>query len=288
MKINDVFIIGGGPAGISCAIQLSRYGIEPILLERKNIGGLLLNANYIENYPGFPEGIKGSELTKLLKKQLERNKVKILYEEVLNLSFNKKIMEIKTNKNIYYSKFAVIASGTKPKKFKDFTIPEKVKTKIFYEVYTLGTLKNKKIAIVGSGDAAFDYALGLEKQNEIIILNRKKESKCIPILFDRVKKSRKLNYMTNIKIKSIKSSDNTILLKCITLKGAINIKIDYLVFAIGRVPSLDFLSEGLKKKFSKKLYLAGDVKNGIFRQASIAAGDGIKTAMQIYRKIKEE
>lgn len=288
MKINDVVIIGGGPAGISCAIQLSRYGIEPILLERKKIGGLLLNANYIENYPGFPEGIKGKELTELLRKQLEKNKVKIIYEEVLTLSSDKKILEIKTDKNIYHSKFAVIASGTKPKKFKDCNIPKKIKTKIFYEVYSLGTLKNKKIAIVGGGDAAFDYALGLEKQNEIIILNRKKESKCIPILFDRVKYSRKINCMTDTKIKSIKSYNNTILLKCITSKGTMNIKTDYLLFAIGRVPCLDFLSEYLKKKFSKKLYLAGDVKNGIFRQASIAAGDGIKTAMQIYRNFKEK
>ena len=287
MKINDVVIIGGGPAGISCAVQLTRYGIKPLLLEKENLGGLLLNANCIENYPGFPEGIKGAELTKLLKKQLKKNKIKISFEEVLTLSSNKKILNIKTDKNIYSSKFAVIASGTKPKKFKGCIIPEEIKTKIFYEVYNLKTLKNEKIAIVGSGDAAFDYALGLGKHNEIIILNRNEKSKCIPVLFDRVKKSRKIKYMTNIKVKSIKSSDNTILLKCITSKEITNIKIDYLLIAIGRVPCLDFLSTDLKKKISNRLYLAGDVKNGIFRQTSIAAGDGIKVAMQIYSKMRK-
>jgi thioredoxin reductase len=287
MKVNDVVIIGGGPAGISCAVQLTRYGIKPLILEKENLGGLLLNANYIENYPGFPEGIKGPELTELLKKQLEKNKIKISFEEVLALSSNKRILNIKTDKNIYYSKFAVIASGTKPKKFKDCIIPEEINTKIFYEVYNLKTLKNKKIAIVGSGDAAFDYAIGLGKHNEIIILNRKEKSKCIPILFDRVKKSRKIKYMTNIKVKNIKSSDNIILLECITSKGVINIKIDYLIFAIGRVPCLDFLSEDLKKKLSNRLYLAGDVKNGIFRQVCIASGDGMKIAMQIYSKMRK-
>jgi len=293
MKINDVIVIGGGPAGISCAVQLTRYGIKSLILEKENLGGLLLNANLLENYPGFPEGVKGTELTELLKKQLKRNKIKVLFEEVLNLSFNGKQLEIKTDKKKYFSKFAVIASGTKPKEFKDCSIPEKIKSKIFYEVYPLGTLKNKKIAIVGGGDAAFDYALGLGKQNEIIILNRNEVSKCIPILFDRAKKSRKINYKKNTNIKSIDCSSNAITLKCVTPKGNYNVNTDYLLFAIGRVPCLDFLSSELKKKrfqnnIDKLLYLAGDVKNGIFRQASIAVGNGIKTAMQIYSEMRKD
>lgn len=286
MKINDVTIIGGGPAGISCAVQLTRYGIKPLILEKGTLGGLLLNANHIENYPGFPEGIKGRELTKLLRKQLKRNKIKVSFEKVLTLSSNKRILNIKTDKDIYSSKFAVIASGTKPKKFEDCIIPEEIKSKIYYEIHSFVDLKNKKVVIVGGGDAAFDYALGLGRQNEIIILNRKEESKCIPILFDRVKKAKKINYMKSTKIKSITPYNDRIMVEYANSKEILNIETDYLLFAIGRVPSLDFLSEGLKKKKSDRLYLAGDVKNGIFRQVSIAVGDGMKTAMQIYSKIE--
>lgn len=292
VKIKDVIIIGGGPAGISCAIQLKRYGIEPLMLEKENLGGLLLNANNLENYPGFPEGIKGTELVELMKKQLKVHKIEVLFEEVINLIHNEDFFEIKTNESIYHSKFVVISSGTKPKEFKDCIIPSKLASKIFYEVYPLVKLKNKKIAVVGAGDAAFDYALNLGRHNNVIILNRGKTSKCIPILLKRVEKSSKINYKKNVKIKSIFSSPgNTIKLSCITPKGAWNVVVDYLLFAIGRVPCLDFLSSEVSKKNLKnnsQLYLAGDVKNDIFRQTAIAAGEGIFTAMKIYRNIKKD
>ena len=292
MKIKDVVIVGGGPAGISCAIQLSRYDIKPLILEKENLGGLLLNANRLENYPGFPEGIKGVELVVLLEKQLRRQKIKVLFEEVIKLVPNKENFEITTNKSLYLSKCVVVASGTKPKEFKDCIIPDKLASKIFYEVYPLVKLKNKKIAVIGAGDAAFDYALNLGRHNDVVILNRDKTSKCIPILFERVEKSSKINYKKNVKIKSISSSpDNTIGLECITSNGAWNIVVDYLLFAIGRVPCLDFLSNRASEKVLKnnsQLYLAGDVKNDIFRQTAIAAGEGIFTAMKIYRKIKKD
>jgi len=282
MKVEDVIIIGGGPAGISCGIQLTRYNIEPVIVEKENIGGLLLNANNLENYPGFPKGIKGTELAELLK------------EHLIELTFNEELFEIITNKTSYFSKFTVIASGTKPKKFGDCFIPGELVPKVFYEVYPLGTLRNKKIAIVGAGDGAFDYALNLEKHNEVVVLNRGESTKCIPILFERVKKSTKINYIKSIKIQEITSSPkDTIMLECITSKGIKNIEADYLLFAIGRVPCLDFLSGGLKNIFLKnnnnnRLYLAGDVKNDIFRQTAIATGDGIITAMKINNEIKKD
>ena len=294
MKVKDVIIIGGGPAGISCAIQLSRYEIKPLILEKENLGGLLLNANRLENYPGFPKGINGTDLTELLKEQLKIHKIKVLFEEVVKLVSNKGIFKVTTNKSSYLSKFTVIASGTKPKEFKSCNIPVELSGKIFYKVYPLINLKNKRIAIVGAGDAAFDYALNLGKHNEVIILNRGKTSKCIPILFERVGKSSKINYKKSIKIKSISSSSkNTVTLECNTPKGSTNIEADYLLFAIGRVPCLDFLSSQLKhelldKKENNRIYLAGDVKNDIFRQTAIAAGEGVFTAMKIYKEIKKD
>jgi len=294
MKVEDVIIIGGGPAGISCGIQLTRYNIEPVIVEKENIGGLLLNANNLENYPGFPKGIKGTELAELLKEHLKGQKIKVLFEEVIELTFNEELFEIITNKTSYFSKFTVIASGTKPKKFGDCLIPDELVPRVFYEVYPLGALRDKKIAIIGAGDGAFDYALNLEKHNEVIILNRREGSKCIPVLFERVEASSKITYIKNIKVQAITSSPkDTIMLECIIPKGVRNVEVDYLLFAIGRVPCLDFLSPDLKKKILKnnsnnRLYLAGDVKNDIFRQTAIATGDGIITAMKINNEIKKD
>jgi thioredoxin reductase (NADPH) len=285
MKVEDVIIIGGGPAGISCAVQLTRYGIKSIIFEKENLGGLLVNANLVENYPGFPKGISGLELTKLLKEQIKEQKIKVFFEDVLNLTLSKECLKITTNKNSFNSRFAVVASGTRPKKFEDCVIPDKLNPKIFYEVYPLRDLRNKRVAIVGAGDAAFDYALSLKKQNEVVILNRKETTNCIPILLERVKKTANINYKKNIQIQKIEPSGHAIMLECIAPKGRISIEADYLLFAIGREPCLDFLSPEIE---NDRIYLAGDVKNNIFRQTAIATGDGIKTAMEIYNKIKED
>ena len=75
-------IIGAGPAGLGTAIQLKRYGISPLVLERESIGGLLRNANLVENYPGFPAGIPGVELVQLLKKHARASGVEVILAEV--------------------------------------------------------------------------------------------------------------------------------------------------------------------------------------------------------------
>ena len=294
MQAKDVIIIGGGPAGISCAIQLTRYGISTSIIEKENLGGLLLNANHIENYPGFPLGVKGIELVEYMKEQLTRQKLEVLFEEVTGLESNKELLKVTTKKNSYYSKFVVVSSGTTHKKFEDCPIPNELTPKILYEVYPIITLKRKKIVIVGGGDAAFDYALSLAFENEVVILNRNETSNCIPVLLKRVKESSAIEYIKEIKIQKIfSSSEGMIELECKTNEGNRNIKCDYLLFAIGRIPSDEFFSPELKREVDKKketsrIYLAGDVKNDIFRQTAIAVGDGIMTAMKIYRKIKEE
>ena len=76
-EIKGPIIIGGGPAGITCALQLHRYGLKPLLLEKRELGGLLWNANLVENYPGFPNGVRGEKLIGLMKKQIERIGVEV-------------------------------------------------------------------------------------------------------------------------------------------------------------------------------------------------------------------
>ncbi len=281
MTIEKIVIIGGGPAGISIAIQLKRYGIEAILLEKEEIGGLLRNANLIENYLGFPKGISGLELTKLFKKQLVNAKVKFYFEEVLEVDYKNNIFIIKTNKRILKSNILIIASGTKPHK-----LAENVRKNIFYEIHKLSNITNKKIVIIGAGDVAFDYALNLSKKNDIIILNRGEKVKCIPLLWERASKSEKIIYYENREVKEIQFYNDELILICSNLKNEYKIIAKYLIIAIGREPQVDFLSENIKKNIeilenSKLLYMIGDVKNDIYRQIAISIGDGIKVAMEL-------
>ena len=186
---SEVVIIGAGPAGIATAIQLRRYNIEPVLLERKKIGGLLGNANLVENYPGFPGGISGLELVELFKKQLKNTGVKVDFENVMELEYEDGAFFTRTNKRAIKSNIIVIATGTKPRKNSGFSISDEIKDRVFYEIYPILGIKNKKIAVIGAGDAAFDYALNLCRENEVTILNRSEQTKCIPVLRERCKKS---------------------------------------------------------------------------------------------------
>ena len=151
---------------------------------------------------------------------------------------------------------------------------------------------NKKIAVIGAGDAAFDYALNLCRENEVTILNRREQTKCIPVLRERCKKSENISYLSNTKVIKINNNGSKLLLTCTSNKNSekIKIKTDYVIAALGRDPCLDYLGCKIKKKLetlinTNKLYMVGDVNNGIYRQTAICVGDGIKAAMEIYRTI---
>ncbi|MCK4224556.1 MAG: NAD(P)/FAD-dependent oxidoreductase [candidate division Zixibacteria bacterium] len=292
VDIKDVVIIGAGPAGIATAIQLKRYNIEPVLLEQEEIGGLLRNANLVENYPGFPEGIGGLDLVGLFKKQLENAGVTVTFERVLEIDYKDKVFFTKTNRKVFTSATIVIATGTKPKKFSDLPISDDIKDRIFYEIYPIRGIKNKRIAIIGAGDAAFDYALNLSFKNEVIILNKSKRTKCIPVLRERCMKSENISYLPDVSLREINNEHSKVILTCIHngSQEKMQIDTDYLIFAMGRVPCLNILGGELKRSYetlrkANKLYMVGDVKNGIYRQTAICVGDGLKAAMEIFRNM---
>jgi len=293
MNSADIVIIGAGPAGISAAIQLKRYGLEPVLLEKNEAGGLLRNAHRVENYPGFPDGISGTELVELFKKHLENAGIEVQYEKVLKLVHKKGIFVVKTDRKEITCRMVIIASGTRPRLFKGVFIPEEAEKDIFYEIYPIRQINDKKIVIIGAGDAAFDYALNLAEKNEVIILNKGQKVKCLPLLYERSMATKNITYLQNAHIKKIERSGDEWVLTCQNKVKEWEMIVSHLVVAIGREPSLDFIGKGLAKKLeilerSKQLYLIGDVRNDIYRQTAISAGDGIRAAMGIYTKMKEE
>lgn len=286
-KVYDVIIIGAGPAGIAAAIQLKRYGINFLLLEKGSIGGLLKNASLVENYPGFPKGITGLKLINLFKKHLSELGIEIKEENVLELDYKNKTYSVQTDKNIYLSKYLIIASGTKPKKFEAKCSST---VKIYYDVYKLFNLKKKEIAIIGGSDAAFDYAVSLSKNgNNISILHRSSKPVCIPVLLNKVLLKKNISYFCNLKIENVHKEKNKILVVCNNEKI---FEVDYLIAAIGREPQVDFIKKEKMKKLrqvtDKTLFFIGDVKNKIFRQATISIGAGIQTAMKISKKLNNE
>ncbi|MEE9553369.1 MAG: NAD(P)/FAD-dependent oxidoreductase [candidate division Zixibacteria bacterium] len=291
MKIEDVIIIGAGPAGIAAAIQLRRYGIKPLIFEKDRIGGLLKNADMVENYPGFPDGISGRELITALEKHLG-NSNHIYFEDMIELDFEDNLFTVISTGRKIQSRIIIVASGTVPIDFSDITIPDESKDRILYEIHTILEENGKKITIVGAGDAAFDYALNLGRNNKIVILNRSDRTNFLPLLRERAADEDNIEYLDNARVISVKNNPDDQLSICYRRDGKEKeLRADYLVFAIGRKPATGFFSDRLndnKDRLLKDglLYMIGDVNNGLYRQTAIATGNGIKAAMKTAAKLK--
>ena len=288
----DIIIIGAGPAGLACAIQLKRYGLDPLLIEKDEPGGLLRNAGLIENYLGFPDGISGMALIDLFKKQIEKYNVTPLYNKVISVDLSGDQFLIQTSTGQYACNFLVVASGTSPVPFTDITLPADAGGNIGYEIRDFRHLKQQQIGIIGSGDAAFDYALQLaENDNQISIYYRSKNIKSIKVLADRVIQHNNISLYADHLLTDVSKSpfSDGIQLLFKHSNKTIEYQEDYLIFATGRKPAVEFLSAKPEeeKEFlirKNRLFFAGDVKNDLFRQVSIATGDGIRTAMAIIRE----
>ena len=285
--MNDIAIIGAGPAGIAAAIYLKRAGINPVIYEKAKIGGLLHNANLVENYPGFPGGICGSELVRLFKEQLSSLDIHISSGEVKNASYNNGKFHLLVDKKELKSRALIVASGTKPKKLGISGESELSGRKLFYEIKDIPPpTKNDTVVIIGGGDCAFDYALNLANEvKSVEIVFKGKHPKSISLLSERAAAIENIRPHPKMLPSSFEEHEK-IVTKCISASGEIEFRSDYVLVAAGREPNIDFLPELVDIEINDDggcaipgLFIAGDVRRGTKRQMGIAVGDGIICAM---------
>ena len=288
----DIAIIGGGPAGIAAAIQAKRYGLNVALFEKDRPGGLLRNANLVENYPGFPGGISGVRLTDIFKRQFEDFQIEYHDTQVKSVDYTDDNFTLETSDGIFGSKYLIVASGTKSVTLDQPSRNSDCDANILYELSSILDTQNQTVAIIGAGDAAFDYAINLSRNNKVMIFNRSSQIKCLPLLYDRVMANEKITYYENASLIAMDGISKSIIeLKFIIDNETLTCQVNYLIPAIGRVPRIEFLSSNIINSLDRYisdglLQFAGDVKNDMYRQSSIAIGDGVKAAMMIYHRIK--
>jgi len=288
-----ILIIGAGPAGIAAAIQLKRSGLPFLLLERERVGGLLWNANLVENYPGFPAGIPGPRLVRLFEAQMRRLEVEITLDEVLQLRIEPDGLQVRTGQRAYNPHYLIVASGTKSRPI-PLPIPPDLRGRVHTEIYPLLNTHSSRVAIIGSGDAAFDYALNLGKTNDVTILMRGRGARCLPLLQERAAHTPHIHIHFDTDVDDLaEGSNGELSLSCHQNPGHFKVSCDHLIYAIGREGQTDFLVDGAEaicQSFvnEQRLFFIGDVKNGYYRQTAIAVGDGLRAAMQIYAQITQK
>ena len=294
----DVAIIGAGPAGAASAIFLKRAGFEPLLFEYHVPGGLLREANLVENYPGFPEGISGKDLASLIESHLDRLHVRICRTEVKRVDSVAEAFEMESaDGDAFASDALIVATGTLPRKI-DIPGAERLEgRRLFYGVSSLSdeSVKHSRILILGGGDAAFDYAIGLsDKGGRTTILSRS-PPRCLPLLIERAKE-RGVDIMTGCEAVALDGREDGLAVTCRCGEEPREVVCDLAVVAHGRDPRVDILSPELRERMDitnpphtdvPGLFMAGDVVRGMNRQTAIAAGDGVLAAMLVQRYLNE-
>ena len=292
----SVVVIGAGPAGAAAGMFLKRAGLEPLLLEEGKPGGLLREANLVENYPGFPEGIVGRDLASLIGMQLKRLQVRLEHTEATNVIADDDGFLTTTASGRYASDYVVVATGTSPRRA---NIPgaDEIEGRLLH--YGVSSLKSKnmdgkRVAVLGGGDAAFDYAINLSGEGGSVAIISRSEPTCLSLLLERAR-ARGVDVITGSNITELSEAANRVAVNFEHDGSTSEMISDLIIVAYGREPRLDALDPSLKEGLTVDrppatnipgLFIAGDVARGMNRQAAIAVGDGVLAAMMIQQSSK--
>ncbi|MBE0518196.1 MAG: NAD(P)/FAD-dependent oxidoreductase [Thermoplasmata archaeon] len=293
-----VTIIGAGPAGIAAAMYLHRAGICPVLLERADLGGLLLQANLVENYPGFPGGIRGLELVKLFVEQMNALGVVVTVTCVDDVRADGKDFKITTSEGVLLSQAVIVATGTVPKVPTIKGARHLMGKRVFDDVRAVPLIGKSggKVIILGGGDAAFDYALNLSGRGHNVTIVSRSEPRCLPLLRKRVE-DRNIELVVGASPALVIEKAGRTIVDCHDRGKVVRVVGDFVLLACGRAPNTAVLAPALRNRIGQPksppetdvpgLYLAGDVLKGVCRQTGIAVGDGIHAAMLAERYLNK-
>lgn len=313
-NIEKIVIIGSGPAGHTAAIYTARANLNPVMFEGFMAGGIaaggqLTTTTEVENFPGFPNGIDGTELTKLFRQQSEKYGTRIITQTVTKVNFSVWPFEIWCDDELTYSQAVIIATGATAKRM---NIPgeEKYWQKGISACAVcdgaLPIFRNKELAVVGGGDSAVEEATHLTKfASKVYIIHRRDKLRASQIMQKRALNHPKIEIIWNTTVEEAKGDSNG--LQSIVLKSTVNgekreLPVGGLFYAIGHKPNTDIFADyleldeagyiktqpGSTKTNIEGVFAAGDVQDKIYRQAVTAAGSGCMAALDAERWLESK
>lgn len=301
----ELIIVGGGPAGLTSAIYSARALIDTLVIEKMLPGGQPVLTTFIENYPGFPEGISGPELAERLESQAGKFGAKIITSRpVLNISRKEEGFEVKTEMESFLGKAVIVATGTSPRKLNVPGEEEFTGRGVSYCAVCDGAFyRDRVVAVVGGGDSAMDESIYLTRfASKVFVIHRRNQLRAEKILQERAFSNPKISFIWDTVVQSIEGDRKVELLKLKNVKtGEISeLKVDGIFIYIGSTPNssmvkdlveLDengfIITDNCMKTSVPGLFAAGDVRNTNFRQLATAIGDGAIAANSAERYLGE-
>ena len=294
-KIYDMIIVGGGPGGYTAALYAARAGLAVMLIERLSAGGQMNLTGQIDNYPGFPEGVDGFQLSYNMQQQAERFGAKTKYAEVLKLELEGELKSVQTNEGIYKGKTVVISTGANPRQLGVERENEMIGRGVGYCAHCDGMFyRGKSVVVVGGGNSAVAEALYLSRiAKEVILVHRRDTLRATQIYHKPLQEASNIRFVWNSEVVELLGEDVLSGVKVKNLKNGEVEQLDVqgLFVSIGRKPATDLVKEQLTlddagyimagEKTETNLpgvYAVGDVRVKELRQIVTAVADGAMAA----------
>ncbi|MCB9800285.1 MAG: thioredoxin-disulfide reductase [Candidatus Omnitrophica bacterium] len=296
MQKVDVVIIGGGGAGLTAALYTSRAKLSTILFEKLTPGGQIALTDLVENYPGFPEGIMGPEISMKMEEQAKKYGTQIMYKQVTEILKTQSGFEVKTSDETYQSQTIILATGAS---FRMLNIPgEKELTGkgVSYCATCDGAFfKGKEIVVVGGGDSALQEGLFLTRfATKVTIIHRRDQLRASAILQERAKSNSKIEFIWDTVIEKINGAQKVegVTLKNVKTGETKEFVTDGIFIFIGHDPNSSFLKGFVEtdekgyvltnnsvKTSVPGVFAAGEIRLGATKQLVAACGEGCEAAL---------
>jgi thioredoxin reductase (NADPH) len=298
----DVIIIGGGPAGLSAGLYTSRARLKTLLIEKAIVGGQITNAERVENYPGFPDGISGFDLGELMRKQAESFGLEIKYAEALGIELRGSEKVVKTSDGDYMGRAVIIAGGATLQRL---GVPGEEKLTgrgVSYCATCDGPFfKDRVVAAVGGGDSAVEEGLLLTRfASRVILIHRRDQLRASKILQERAFANKKMEFLWNSVVEDIQGENKVTAIRVRHVKTSqtTTLEVSAVFIYVGQRPNTDYLkglvpldekgciitNERMETKI-KGVFAAGDIRQNSPRQVITAAGDGVTAALSSERSL---
>ena len=290
-------IIGSGPAGLTAAVYAARAFLEPLIFVGPEFGGQIATTTEVENFPGFPNGLQGPELTAAMREQAERFGSRLVEETIEKVDFSQRPFKLWSSNKEYEVDSVIVATGATPRKL---GVPGE-ETFIGRGVSYCATcdgffFRNKEIMVVGGGDSAFQEGLFLTKfGTRVRIVHRRDEFRTGPTLLKRAQDNPKIELVTNTVVKSVNGNGKVsdVLLKNLKTGEVTKTPVEGFFVFVGHNPNTELFKgqlamneegylevDGRLHTSVPGVFAAGEVHDNWFKQAITSAGFGCMAALE--------
>lgn len=301
-KIENVIIIGSGPAGLTAAIYSARANLAPLMIEGEEAGGQLMLTTEVENFPGFEHGVTGSELIGVMRKQAERFGTRFITRNVTKVDFSQRPFKVWIGDKLHLAKTIIISTGASAKYL---GLPSE-RTYMNRGVSACATcdgafFRNQEIVVVGGGDTAMEEAQFLTRfASKVYLVHRRDHFRASKIMADRTMKNPKVEVIWNSEVTEVLGDGKSMTgakIRNVVNNTVTEMPVTGLFLAIGHRPNTDLFKGVLDMNETGYLvtqpnttytnipgvFASGDVQDHVYRQAITAAGTGCMAAIDAER-----